>query len=79
MDDECTSLGDLLGDDGGGVKGRVNSFDPLVLNRFLEKQKKLNKLMFYHLKPALHKFMILTVLTNLSPSVDTTCLHAITF
>ena len=51
MDDECTSLGDLLGDDGGGVKGRVNSSDPLVLNKFLEKQKKFKKLMFYHLKP----------------------------
>ena len=39
MDDECTSLGDLLGDDGGGVKGRVNSSDPLVLNRFLKTEQ----------------------------------------
>ena len=31
------SLGDLelLGDNGGGVKGRVNSSDPLALNKFL--------------------------------------------
>ena len=37
---ECTSLGDLLGDDGGGVNGRVNSSDPLVLNKFLYKNNK---------------------------------------
>ena len=37
---ECTSLGDLLGDDRSGVKGRVNTSDPLVLNKFLYKNNK---------------------------------------
>ena len=32
---ECISLGDLPGDDGGGVKGTINSSDTLVLNKFL--------------------------------------------
>lgn len=35
MGGERFSRGDLPGDDGGGVKGRVNSSELLVLNKFL--------------------------------------------